>query len=38
MSAHRWFLPESPDLLGMLREQAAITVEGMARAGRLVPG
>lgn len=30
MSAHRWFLPESPDLLGMLREQAAITVEGMA--------
>ncbi len=29
MSTRRWFLPESPDVLGMLREQAAITVEGM---------
>ena len=29
MSAKHWFLPESPDLLGMLRQQAAITVEGM---------
>jgi uncharacterized protein Yka (UPF0111/DUF47 family) len=26
---HRWFLPESPDLLAMLSEQVAITVEGM---------
>jgi uncharacterized protein Yka (UPF0111/DUF47 family) len=26
---HRWFLPDSPDVVGMLREQAAITVEGM---------
>jgi uncharacterized protein len=25
----RWFLPDSPDLLGMLRAQAAITVEAM---------
>ncbi len=25
----RWFLPETPDVLGMLREQTAITVEGM---------
>ena len=24
-----WFLPESPDVLGMLRRQAAVTVEGM---------
>jgi uncharacterized protein Yka (UPF0111/DUF47 family) len=24
-----WFLPESPDVLGMLRDQAAVTVEGM---------
>jgi predicted phosphate transport protein (TIGR00153 family) len=24
-----WFLPESPDVLGMLRQQAAVTVEGM---------
>ena len=29
MSAKHWFLPESPDLPGMLRQQAAITVEGM---------
>lgn len=25
-----WFLPETPDVLGMLRHQAAITSEGMA--------
>jgi uncharacterized protein Yka (UPF0111/DUF47 family) len=25
----RWFLPDSPDLLGMLRDQTAITVEGI---------
>jgi uncharacterized protein Yka (UPF0111/DUF47 family) len=25
----RWFLPHTPDLLGMLAEQVAITVEGM---------
>jgi uncharacterized protein Yka (UPF0111/DUF47 family) len=24
-----WFLPKNPDLLGLLREQAAITVDGM---------
>ena len=29
MKAKRWFLPDSPDLLGMLRTQAAITVEAM---------
>jgi uncharacterized protein Yka (UPF0111/DUF47 family) len=29
MSVKRWFLPETPDLLGMLREQAAITVDAM---------
>lgn len=29
MKRARWFLPDSPDLLGMLREQAAITVEGI---------
>lgn len=27
--SHRWFLPETPDLLGMLGEQVAITVDGM---------
>jgi uncharacterized protein len=25
----RWFLPESPDVLGQLRRQAAITIEGL---------
>lgn len=25
----RWFLPEIPDVIGMLQEQAAITVNGM---------
>jgi uncharacterized protein len=29
MRSKRWFLPESPDVLGMLREQTAITVEGI---------
>jgi uncharacterized protein Yka (UPF0111/DUF47 family) len=30
MSKRRhWFLPETPDVLGMLREQTAITVEGV---------
>jgi uncharacterized protein Yka (UPF0111/DUF47 family) len=29
VKAKRWFLPDSPDLFGMLRTQAAITVEAM---------
>ena len=29
MSTRRWFLPDNPDLLGMLREQTTITVEAM---------
>ena len=29
MTRHRWFLPQNPDVLGMLREQTAITMEGM---------
>jgi uncharacterized protein Yka (UPF0111/DUF47 family) len=29
MTRHRWFLPETPDVLGMLREQTAITMEAM---------
>lgn len=29
-AARHWFLPESADLAGLLREQAEITVEGMA--------
>jgi uncharacterized protein len=26
---HRWFLPETPDVLGQLRAQLAVTIEGM---------
>ena len=29
MRRHRWFLPESPDVLGMLHRQLAVTIEGM---------
>ena len=29
MSTKRWFVPENPDLYGLLHDQAAITVEGM---------
>ena len=29
MTRHRWFLPATPDVLGKLREQTAITMKGM---------
>jgi uncharacterized protein Yka (UPF0111/DUF47 family) len=29
MNPLHWLLPEAPDVLGMLRDQAAVTVEGM---------
>jgi uncharacterized protein len=29
MKRARWFLPETPDVLGLLRGQVAVTVEGM---------
>jgi uncharacterized protein Yka (UPF0111/DUF47 family) len=29
MTRRHWFLPQAPDLLGMLRSQAALTTEGM---------
>ncbi len=29
MRRRRWFLPESPDVLGMLRRQLAVTIDGM---------
>ena len=29
MSRTHWFLPETPDVMGMLQEQAEITVEGL---------
>jgi hypothetical protein len=25
----RWFLPETPDVLGMLRRQMAVTIDGV---------
>jgi uncharacterized protein Yka (UPF0111/DUF47 family) len=29
MRRRRWFLPESPDVLGLLRRQLAVTIDGM---------
>lgn len=29
MTGKSWFLPETPDVLGMLREQAKVTIEGI---------
>ena len=29
LKTRRWFLPETPDVLGMLRDQIAVTTEGM---------
>lgn len=29
LKLQRWFLPETPDVLGMLRAQLAVTIEGM---------
>ncbi len=29
MKHRRWFLPEQPDILGKLRRQAAVTIEGL---------
>ena len=41
MTRKRWFLPETPDVLGMLRRQMAVTIDGVdafARwAGRHLP-
>lgn len=28
-SGNRWFLPETPDVIGMLRDQAGVSVEGL---------
>ena len=28
MTRKRWFLPETPDVLGMLRRQMAVTIDG----------
>jgi uncharacterized protein Yka (UPF0111/DUF47 family) len=29
VSRRRWFLPETPDVLGLLRQQTAVTLEGL---------
>lgn len=29
MSRGRWFLPETPDVLGLLRQQVSVTIEGL---------
>ncbi len=29
MTSRRWFLPETPDVLGLLRGQVAVTIEGL---------
>jgi uncharacterized protein Yka (UPF0111/DUF47 family) len=29
VSRHRWFLPETPDVLGLLRHQVGIAIEGL---------
>jgi uncharacterized protein Yka (UPF0111/DUF47 family) len=29
MSRHRWFLPDTPDVLGLLSGQVAVTIEGL---------
>ncbi len=29
MTVHRWFLPDTPDVLGMLRSQLEVTIAGM---------
>ena len=34
----RWFLPEMPDVLGLLRDQLAVTIEGIDAFGRWAGG
>ena len=29
VTTHRWFLPETPDVLGLLRSQVAVTIAGL---------
>lgn len=38
MTRHRWFLPDTPDVLGMLRDQMAITIEGVDGFSRWAAG
>ena len=38
MSRKHWFLPETPDVLGMLRRQMAVTIEGVDAFARWAGG
>jgi uncharacterized protein len=38
VSHRRWFLPETPDVLGLLRGQVAITIEGVTAFGEWAGG
>ncbi len=38
MSRGRWFLPETPDVLGLLRAQVAVTIEGIDTFGAWARG
>ena len=38
MKARRWFLPETPDVLGLLRSQVAVTIEGLEAFGAWAAG
>jgi uncharacterized protein Yka (UPF0111/DUF47 family) len=38
MSHRRWFLPETPDVLGMLRSQMAVTIDGVDAFARWATG
>jgi uncharacterized protein Yka (UPF0111/DUF47 family) len=38
MKTRRWFLPETPDVLRLLRDQVAITIEGMDAFARWADG
>jgi uncharacterized protein Yka (UPF0111/DUF47 family) len=38
MRPRRWFLPETPDVLGLLRQQVAITIEGLDAFARWAAG
>ena len=38
MTRWRWFLPETPDVLGLLRGQLAVTIEGLDAFGRWAGG
>ncbi len=38
MKGRRWFLPETPDVLGLLRSQVAVTIEGLEAFGAWAAG